>query len=42
LERPVKECTQMAPSPTAEPTRLMLVERASPTQKMPGMPVSMT
>src|ERR1700741_3575531 len=33
--------TQIDPSPTAEATRLTLVERASPTQKTPGMLVSM-
>ena len=32
---------QIDPSPTAEATRLTLVERASPTQNTPGMLVSM-
>ncbi len=33
--------TQIEPSPTAEATRLTLVERASPTQNTAGMLVSM-
>jgi len=32
--------TQIEPSPTADATRFTLVERASPTQKTPGMQVS--
>jgi hypothetical protein len=31
---------QIDPSPTADATRLTLLERASPTQKTPGMLVS--
>ena len=40
LQRAVDELHAIEPSPTADATRLTLPERTSPTQKTPGMLVS--